>query len=192
MVIYRYRDRADDIQTTIKNAAHVDDDLDSIARKIVEWNIENVEKLRAEGKISEKTADFVIHDFDRNRNARVRRSITGAALSNLFGRQKIKAAARSNDADKFLTIAISNTEYVLDKLNELKKIEYTPAVQQAIDKYQFRLSGLKYTNNTHNLKEINKDVLAEIEERAIEIESCLLYTSPSPRDLSTSRMPSSA
>lgn len=174
VVIYRYRDRADDIQTTIKNAAHVDDDLDSIARKIVEWNIENVEKLRAEGKISEKTADFVIHDFDRNRNARVRRSITGAAFSNLFGRQKIKAAARSNDADKFLTIAISNTEYVLDKLNELKKIEYTPAVQQAIDKYQFRLSGLKYTNNTHNLKEINKDVLAEIEERAIEIERELI------------------
>ena len=130
VVIYRYRDRADDIQTTIKNAAHVDDDLDSIARKIVEWNIENVEKLRAEGKISEKTADFVIHDFDRNRNARVRRSITGAAFSDLFGRQKLKAAARSNDADKFLTIAISNTEYVLDKLNELKKIEYTPAVQQ--------------------------------------------------------------
>ena len=27
---------------------------------------------------------------------------------------------------------------------------------------------------------------------AVQLESCLLYTSPSPRDLSTSRMPSSA
>ena len=40
-----------------------------------------------------------------------------------------------------------------------------------------------------------KTVLPEIEE-AVEnfnkLEPCLLYTSPSPRDLSTSRMPSSA
>ena len=28
--------------------------------------------------------------------------------------------------------------------------------------------------------------------QAVRIEACLLYTSPSPRDLSTSRMPSSA
>ena len=32
----------------------------------------------------------------------------------------------------------------------------------------------------------------ELERRRVEIPSCLLYTSPSPRDLSTSRMPSSA
>ena len=35
-------------------------------------------------------------------------------------------------------------------------------------------------------------ILTEIEERARQTEDCLLYTSPSPRDLSTSRMPSSA
>ena len=29
-------------------------------------------------------------------------------------------------------------------------------------------------------------------EKVLELKSCLLYTSPSPRDLSTSRMPSSA
>ena len=31
-----------------------------------------------------------------------------------------------------------------------------------------------------------------LEEQNIKIKTCLLYTSPSPRDLSTSRMPSSA
>ena len=38
------------------------------------------------------------------------------------------------------------------------------------------------------------DILAEIEtdKATMEVEACLLYTSPSPRDLSTSRMPSSA
>ena len=37
-----------------------------------------------------------------------------------------------------------------------------------------------------------QNALAEIQGSVEEIESCLLYTSPSPRDLSTSRMPSSA
>ena len=34
--------------------------------------------------------------------------------------------------------------------------------------------------------------LAQADALAVHIETCLLYTSPSPRDLSTSRMPSSA
>ena len=174
VVIYRYRDRADDIQMTINNSSNVDGDLDYIARKVVAWNIENVERLKSEGKISAKTAEYVIHDFDRNRNPMVSRSITSSAFRDLFRVNRIRAASRSKDADKFLMIATSNTEYILDKLNELKKIEDTPAVQQAIDKYQFRLSGLKYTNNTRNLKEINKTILAEVEERALEIERELI------------------
>ena len=32
----------------------------------------------------------------------------------------------------------------------------------------------------------------QLEEQGSELRACLLYTSPSPRDLSTSRMPSSA
>ena len=36
------------------------------------------------------------------------------------------------------------------------------------------------------------EVLVEINQKADQDEYCLLYTSPSPRDLSTSRMPSSA
>ena len=39
----------------------------------------------------------------------------------------------------------------------------------------------------------NADLLRnELENTGADIEICLLYTSPSPRDLSTSRMPSSA
>ena len=41
--------------------------------------------------------------------------------------------------------------------------------------------------------EVEKSVLGMIPERIVrEYNVCLLYTSPSPRDLSTSRMPSSA
>ena len=38
-------------------------------------------------------------------------------------------------------------------------------------------------------EQIKETILDEVESMTI---SCLLYTSPSPRDLSTSRMPSSA
>ena len=43
--------------------------------------------------------------------------------------------------------------------------------------------------------EKEKNKLAEHDNRSsndVDMQSCLLYTSPSPRDLSTSRMPSSA
>ena len=36
------------------------------------------------------------------------------------------------------------------------------------------------------------DTVADMEWHEVRSETCLLYTSPSPRDLSTSRMPSSA
>ena len=44
------------------------------------------------------------------------------------------------------------------------------------------------------LLEVVKSVIASLEPRAArrQMDICLLYTSPSPRDLSTSRMPSSA
>ena len=42
-----------------------------------------------------------------------------------------------------------------------------------------------------SVKEKTQQVVAPVMSK-VEISSCLLYTSPSPRDLSTSRMPSSA
>ena len=53
------------------------------------------------------------------------------------------------------------------------------------------LVGLGIAAETHTPQTITIDQLADICE-AMESAICLLYTSPSPRDLSTSRMPSSA
>ena len=62
------------------------------------------------------------------------------------------------------------------------------------------LSSLGFIEDEHYTKEVN-GVLAEIttfrgehcdEVRVREVKSCLLYTSPSPRDGLLSRMPSSA
>ena len=46
-----------------------------------------------------------------------------------------------------------------------------------------------YSNDTI---ESLQDIIREEDEQLAEFGICLLYTSPSPRDLSTSRMPSSA
>ena len=58
---------------------------------------------------------------------------------------------------------------------------------------------LYYTGKSHKIGEVHDgaatmDWMEQEQERGITITSaaCLLYTSPSPRDLSTSRMPSSA
>ena len=45
---------------------------------------------------------------------------------------------------------------------------------------------------TVNKADASVDVAVEQKEKNTVSETCLLYTSPSPRDLSTSRMPSSA
>ena len=51
----------------------------------------------------------------------------------------------------------------------------------------YKIAELLNKNNTENINFSN--LLVEITKRTL---NCLLYTSPSPRDLSTSRMPSSA
>ena len=55
----------------------------------------------------------------------------------------------------------------------------------------------KILNNSDGIENVSVNLLTEsayfeITQKHIEIETCLLYTSPSPRDPKTSRMPSSA
>ena len=49
-----------------------------------------------------------------------------------------------------------------------------------------------YDPEKDHLKEQSDEDRADIENRIIELRGCLLYTSPSPRDRTRSRMPSSA
>ena len=56
---------------------------------------------------------------------------------------------------------------------------------------------LYYTGVSHKIGEVHDgaatmDWMEQEQERGITITSCLLYTSPSPRDMRRSRMPSSA
>ena len=76
----------------------------------------------------------------------------------------------------------------------MKKDIATPTRTRALlDKYQFDFKKSLGQNFLIDVNIIHKIIEASnIDETTGVIEVCLLYTSPSPRDLSTSRMPSSA
>ena len=78
----------------------------------------------------------------------------------------------------------------------MEKIEHIGIAVEDIEKANLLFKAI--LGKTHYKTEYveSEDVLTsffDLGESKLElIESCLLYTSPSPRDLSTSRMPSSA
>ena len=69
------------------------------------------------------------------------------------------------------------------------------ATENSIDKHDLSYlmaKGGDSTLNANDSRIIKAQKLVEIRKEFDKLFSCLLYTSPSPRDLSTSRMPSSA
>ena len=84
----------------------------------------------------------------------------------------------------------------------------TDEAHHSVGRYSYPYVAKKYLNNARNprilgltaspggsnekIMEICKNLGIDAVEVRTEHDSCLLYTSPSPRDLSTSRMPSSA
>ena len=70
-------------------------------------------------------------------------------------------------------------------LQEVARPQHAPPTQFEQDEHQYRLSM--------DMPGVSKDhLLVQIEEQMVQINTCLLYTSPSPRDGLLSRMPSSA
>ena len=82
----------------------------------------------------------------------------------------------------------------LEKLATIGAIEETQILEKKaeIDEREISIESLKSEQNRTSAQSNQK--LIEINQiiRELEAKNCLLYTSPSPRDLSTSRMPSSA
>ena len=77
----------------------------------------------------------------------------------------------------------------LDEANEL----LNQAGLQSVDSMEILQGGWDNTNILLTLTDASKVVLKVWNANTIEeVRSCLLYTSPSPRDVEESRMPSSA
>ena len=89
--------------------------------------------------------------------------------------------------DKGFVIIAQNT-------SDVNYINCALALAKSIKKVMPNFKVALITNETMNDNEVkNFDVISKLPYGDLDQHSnCLLYTSPSPRDLSTSRMPSSA
>ena len=77
------------------------------------------------------------------------------------------------------------------KLSAQERSKINSDLSSIIDMFD-RLNEVD-TDNVEPLRHINRDIINRLREDQIDGElSCLLYTSPSPRDKRQSRMPSSA
>ena len=82
---------------------------------------------------------------------------------------------------------ISKKEFSKYGINEKDIVQYK-AIDAAVTMKRKINEDVKSPFKNNN----RKNILIRVEEEEASYTSCLLYTSPSPRDLSTSRMPSSA
>ena len=76
----------------------------------------------------------------------------------------------------------------------LQRQPHGPSVQESVERAVHAVTGEEATLHSAGRTDTGVHALAMRSHVDIEkpFEPCLLYTSPSPRDLSTSRMPSSA
>ena len=103
---------------------------------------------------------------------------TLTAISPVDGRYRNKAE----------NLAAYFSEYALIKYRVRVEIEYFITLSEFLP----QLSELNAAEVKKGLRKIYQEFTEEDALRVKEIESCLLYTSPSPRDYAASRMPSSA
>ena len=96
----------------------------------------------------------------------------------------------SYDLKRFAGIKRDYTPEEVERLRGSIKIEYSICKQQSTKLWKL-LNSEPYVNTLGSLSGNHAVQHAKAGLKAIYL-SCLLYTSPSPRDLSTSRMPSSA
>ena len=91
--------------------------------------------------------------------------------------------------DPYLTIAkeIKPTASILVTTNHVLSLSDTEKSKVALKKLDIPILGYINNMNGELCPKCNSEIIQQTN-----IGDCLLYTSPSPRDLSTSRMPSSA
>ena len=106
----------------------------------------------------------------------------------------------SYDLKRFAGIKRDYTPKEVERLRGSIKIEYSLCKQQSVklwkllntENYISTLGSLSGNQAVQHAKAGLKSIYLSGWQVAADANSCLLYTSPSPRDLSSSRMPSSA
>ena len=80
----------------------------------------------------------------------------------------------------------------LDEINQMGLIGAGGEMIATLNRGVEGWSIMERDNYPADSQKIRHTLLSLAEAKIMEVKTCLLYTSPSPRDLSTSRMPSSA
>ena len=153
-------------------------------------------ELRNHVFILQSNLEYIQQDADQEREQPVRRALRSvSALSDLCDSVGEASTLESVlQADKIRPVNFSRmvTNRVLERSRDLAEVN---PLELAIDP-DLWVSGsevrlLQVFDHLLNnaLEYSSEDAFVRIEVKSI---ACLLYTSPSPRDLSTSRMPSSA
>eukprot|EP00831_Metopus_contortus_P012873 TRINITY_DN15192_c0_g1_i2.p1 TRINITY_DN15192_c0_g1~~TRINITY_DN15192_c0_g1_i2.p1 ORF type:complete len:169 (+),score=53.02 TRINITY_DN15192_c0_g1_i2:114-620(+) len=95
-----------------------------------------------------------------------------SSIANIMGAIKMAKYYEMNENDCVFTVATDSMEMYGSRLKQQRELK---------GEFDEKLAAIAYEAS---LKSLNTEYTMEL--------TCLLYTSPSPRDLSTSRMPSSA
>ena len=116
------------------------------------------------------------------------------SLNNLSGKKFIYTNASQDHAKKILSAMGIEAEF--EKILDIKATQYLPKPDPKSYNIMLNAFGIStdHTGNSVFIEDTAKNLKPAklLGLKTVWIENCLLYTSPSPRDLSTSRMPSSA
>ena len=149
-------------------------------------DVEVIEVLVSAGQTLKKNDPLITIESDKS-SVEIPSNFDGKIKS-----LKIKVGDKVSEGDLIL---------ILDSVNEAqKKVEKKPVIEKEIKKSQIISSEIQKIptdqNKVLNISSASPKVRKFARELGVDIKqvtgSCLLYTSPSPRDAHESRMPSSA
>ena len=131
--------------------------------------------------IKEKLRSFGLTDFAVNNGTTI---VILAIMILVFGLRSYRTMPKESYPEASLPTIYINTPYFGNSAEDIENL-----IARPLEKEISTISGLKRVTST-SIQDFSV-ILVEFDPDQ-EQEVCLLYTSPSPRDLSTSRMPSSA
>ena len=179
IVAFKFRDWADDLQMVTQRSSDTNEELDKIFHKIKGWKIEFVDKLIADGKISEHDAErYRSYQMAKTQSSTKTRSVTGHAISDFFAQRKINRLEKANiDNDTkytYLMLSKNSDENVLNKLKEEYAVQPSEALDIYIQKYIFNISRIDYIMGKSNSDTVDEEILENIERRARALETSMI------------------
>ncbi len=175
-IAFRYRDRADDIMQKNNMVDVKDQEVNLIAQQIISWKIENIKFLERHKEITSEAADYYIGTLDESRKVK-KKNNTKVALMSFFGAFKIKKKVKQStneESELFVKVLKSNTEFVIKKLEDKIASGHTENLENALQKYQFKLAKINHLADREDGRGTDNHILNMVEKRALEIEKGLI------------------